>query len=68
LQEIGIRERELERLVTLVGPLAWRRGRAQQTSPYAAALVRVEQRRPPPVRLDARAERGQFQYRRKAYR
>lgn len=68
LQEIGIRERELERLVTMVGPLAWRRARAQHTSPYAAALVRAEQRRPPPVRLDARAERGQFQYRRKADR
>jgi glutathione-specific gamma-glutamylcyclotransferase len=67
LQEIGIRERELERLVTMVGPLAWWRARAQHTSPYAAALVRVEQRRPPPVRLDARAERGQFQHRQKAH-
>jgi glutathione-specific gamma-glutamylcyclotransferase len=65
LQELGIRERELERLVTIVGPLAWRRARAQHTSPYAAALVRTEQRRPPPVRLDARAERGQFQFRQK---
>jgi cation transport protein ChaC len=68
LREIGIRERELERLVALVGPLAWRRARAQHTSPYAAALVRAEQRRPPPVRLDARAERGQFQHRQKADR
>jgi cation transport protein ChaC len=65
LQELGIREHELERLVTMVGPLAWRRARAQHTSPYAAALLRAEQRRPPPVRLDARAERGQFQFRRK---
>jgi cation transport protein ChaC len=65
LGELGIRDRELERLITLVGPLAWQRARAQHTSPYAAALLRVEQRRPPPVRLDARIERGQFQFRQK---
>jgi cation transport protein ChaC len=69
LQEIGIRERGLERVVTMAGPLAWRRAQMQpmavHTSPYAAALVRAEQRRPPPVRLDARAERGQFQFRKK---
>jgi cation transport protein ChaC len=66
LEELGIRERELERLVTLVGPLAWRRARAQHTSPYAAAVGRVEQRRPPPVRLVARgAERGRFLFRQK---
>jgi cation transport protein ChaC len=65
LQALGIRERELERLVTLVGPLAWQRARAPHTSPYAAALVRAEQRRPPPVCLDHRVERGQFQHRQK---
>jgi len=65
LHELGIRDRELERLITLVGPLAWQRARAQHTSPYAAALLRAEQRRPPPVRLDARIERGQFQFRQK---
>ena len=65
LQGLGIRERALERLITLVGPLAWRRALAQHTSPYAAALLRTEQRRPPPVRLDARVERGQFQFRQK---
>jgi cation transport protein ChaC len=64
LQELGIRERELERLVTLVGPLAWRRARAQHTSPYAAALVRAEARRPPPVRLAAsRVQRERFLFR-----
>jgi cation transport protein ChaC len=65
LGELGIRERELERLVTLIGPLAWRRARAQHTSPYAAALLRAEQRRPPPARLTAgRAERERFLFRR----
>jgi glutathione-specific gamma-glutamylcyclotransferase len=65
LQALGIRERELERLVNMIGPLAWQRARAAHTSPYAAALLRAEQRRPPPVRLDARHERGQFQFRKK---
>jgi cation transport protein ChaC len=64
LAELGIRERDLERLVTMVGPLAWRRARAQHTSPYAAALVRAEQRRPPPVRRPTgRAERERFMFR-----
>ena len=64
LAELGIRERDLERLVTLVGPLAWRRARAQHTSPYAAALLRAEQRRPPPVRRRTRrADRERFLFR-----
>ena len=33
LRELGIRERELERLVTMIGPLAWQRSRAQHTQP-----------------------------------
>ena len=70
LGELGIRERELERLVTLVGPLAWQRahGRymAQHTSPHAAGLLRVEQRRPPPIHLAVRGtERGRFLFRQK---
>jgi cation transport protein ChaC len=68
LHDLGIRDRELERLVTLVGPLAWRRAHgqyvAQHTSPYAAAVVRAEARRPPPVRLAAgRVERERFLFR-----
>jgi cation transport protein ChaC len=64
LTELGIRERELERLVAMVGPLAWRRARAHHTSPYAAALVRAEQRRPPAVRRStSRAERERFMFR-----
>jgi cation transport protein ChaC len=68
LGELGIREPELERLVNLVGPLAWRRARtlpaSQHMSPYAAALLRAERRRPAGVRLAARRlERGQFRFR-----
>jgi glutathione-specific gamma-glutamylcyclotransferase len=64
LQELGIRERALERLVTLAGPLAWRRALAQHTSPYAAAIQRAERRRPPPVRVPAgKAEWARFLYR-----
>jgi cation transport protein ChaC len=63
LRELGIRERELERLVAMAGPLAWTRAPAQHTSPHAAALVRVLQRRPPPVRLPRGTERGQFLFR-----
>jgi|RhiMethySRZTD1v2_1073278.scaffolds.fasta_scaffold178883_2 cation transport protein ChaC len=63
LRELGIRERELERLVTIAGPLAWTRARAQHTSPYAAGLVRALQRQPPPVRLPRGTERGQFRFR-----
>jgi glutathione-specific gamma-glutamylcyclotransferase len=64
LIELGIRERELERLVVLTGALAWRRARAQHTSPYAAALLRADQRHPPPVRLPAgKAEWARFLFR-----
>ena len=48
LRELGIRERELERLVTMIGPLAWQRSRAQHTSPYAAAVVRALRLQRPP--------------------
>jgi cation transport protein ChaC len=68
LIDLGIRERELERLVTLVGPLAWRRARAQHTSPYAAALIGTERRRPPPIRLTAdKAARQRFLFRQKLH-
>jgi cation transport protein ChaC len=64
LGELGIRDRELERLLVMVGGLAWRRARAQHTSPHAAALLRSEHRRPPPVRrLTSRAERERFLFR-----
>jgi cation transport protein ChaC len=63
LGELGIRERELERLVTMAGPLARTRARAQHTSPYASALVRTLRQRPTPVRLARGTERGQFRFR-----
>jgi glutathione-specific gamma-glutamylcyclotransferase len=56
LGELGIRERELERLVTIAGGLAWRRAGGLPVSPYAAALVRAERSRPAPVRRLARKE------------
>ena len=64
LRELGIRERELERLVTMVGGLAWQRSRAQHTSPYAAAVVQALRLRPAPVRRRARKD----QHRRFLYR
>jgi cation transport protein ChaC len=64
LCELKIRDRELERLMTLVGGLAWARSRAHRVSPYAAALVRAEGARPPPVRRLARKdEMRRFLYR-----
>ncbi|HEX5998994.1 MAG TPA: gamma-glutamylcyclotransferase [Hyphomicrobiaceae bacterium] len=63
LKALGIRERGLERLVTLVGPLAWTEARAPHTSPYAAGIVRTEQRRPPPLKLAARRSGGDFLFR-----
>jgi cation transport protein ChaC len=64
LRELGIRERELERLVTMVGPLAWARSHAQVVSPYARALVQAERLRPAPVRRLARKdEMRKFLYR-----
>jgi glutathione-specific gamma-glutamylcyclotransferase len=64
LRELGIREPELERLITLIGPLAWHRSRAQHTSPYATAIVRAHALHPPPVKRRARKdERRRFLYR-----
>lgn len=64
LRALGIRERELERLVTMIGPLAWQRSRAQHTSPYAAAVVQAQRLRRPPVQRRARKdERRKFLYR-----
>ena len=64
LRELGIREPELERLITMIGPLAWHRSRAQHTSPYAAAVIQAQRMRPPPVRRRARKdERRRFVHR-----
>ncbi|NJO24053.1 MAG: gamma-glutamylcyclotransferase [Sphingomonadales bacterium] len=56
LRELGIREPELERLVTMIGPLAWQRSRALHTSPYAAAVVQALRLHPAPIRRRARKE------------
>lgn len=56
LREFGIRERELERLVTMIGPLAWHRSHAQHVSPYAAAMVQALRAKPAPVTRRARKE------------
>jgi cation transport protein ChaC len=52
LAEIGIRERELERLLAVIGPHATRFPQADGTSPHAAAMARLARTRPParPVR------------------
>jgi cation transport protein ChaC len=64
LRELGIHEPELERVVTLIGPLAWHRAQAQHTSPYGAAMVRAQALHPPPVgRLARKDERRRFLYR-----
>ena len=47
LAELGIRERELERLLTVIGPHAARLAPAKSESPHAAAMVRVARSRPP---------------------
>jgi cation transport protein ChaC len=64
LAELGIRERELERLMVMVGGLAWHRAGQHPVSPHAAALLRAERSRPAPVRRVARKdERRRFLYR-----
>ena len=66
LIDLGIRERELERLVNMIGPLAWQRACARHTSPYAAALLRAAQRWRSPVRVRAgKADRQRFLFRQK---
>jgi glutathione-specific gamma-glutamylcyclotransferase len=46
LAELGIRERELERLTVLVGPYACRRCGGEGVSPCAAALIATSRSRP----------------------
>jgi cation transport protein ChaC len=64
LAELGIRERELERLATLVGGHVWRSaGGARPISALARSLVRSERLRPPLVRLRDRTLHSRFLYR-----
>ena len=47
LAELGIRERELERLLAVIGPHAARFPDGKSESPHAAAMVRLARSRPP---------------------
>jgi cation transport protein ChaC len=50
LAELGIRERELERLLALIGPHTARCGTAGHASPYVAGLLRTARMQPAPNR------------------
>jgi cation transport protein ChaC len=50
LSELGIRERELERVLALVGPYAAHRTGPDGKSPAAAAMLRAARSRPPLLR------------------
>jgi len=64
LDELGIRERELERVLTLIGPHTARCGTAGHASPYVAGLLRAARTRPPAVRRSLRpAELRRFLHR-----
>lgn len=68
LQEIGIRERELERLVALAGPyvaqmITLTGARERLVSPSAAAIEREVRRRPLAVQRLKKGERQRFLYR-----
>jgi cation transport protein ChaC len=64
LAELGIRERELERLLALIGPHTARCGTAGHASPYVAGLLRAARTKPPAVRRTLRpAELRRFLHR-----
>jgi glutathione-specific gamma-glutamylcyclotransferase len=63
LKELDIRERELERVLGVIGPHAARLPERNGASPHAAAMLRLERLRPPARR--AKSPRGdrRFLYR-----
>jgi cation transport protein ChaC len=63
LAELGIRERELERLMVLVGPQACRRCGGEGVSPGAAGLIAASRSRPTAVREHRRTTHRPFAYR-----
>ena len=63
LVELGIRERELERVLTVIGPYAARRAGSEHDSPAAAAMLRVARSFPPPARRRGRDLDRRFLYR-----
>ena len=62
LQELGIRERELERLLGIIAPHAARCAIAGKSSPHAAAMLRHARLRPPARRMRTGNDR-RFLYR-----
>lgn len=64
LDELGIRERELERLLAVIGPHTARCGTAGHASPYVAGLVRAARAGPPAVRRNLQVtDRRRFLHR-----
>ena len=64
LSELGIRERELERLLSVIGPHTARGQTAGHASPYVAGLVRAARAERPAVRRSLRtAELRRFLHR-----
>ena len=64
LAELGIRERELERVVTLIGPHAARCGTPGHAQPATSpALLRVARRQPAPCRDLRTGDPRRFLYR-----
>jgi glutathione-specific gamma-glutamylcyclotransferase len=63
LDELGIRERGLARLLALIGPHAARCGRKGHASPYVAGLLRVARRQPAPRRNLRLGDPRRFLYR-----
>ncbi|HWB43921.1 MAG TPA: gamma-glutamylcyclotransferase [Hyphomicrobiaceae bacterium] len=64
LAELGIRERQLERVLALIGPHTARHPRAGQISPYVAGLLETARRQPAgPMRRVKPDRRRRFLYR-----
>ncbi len=65
LVELGIRERELERLLAIIGPLTARRRRPDRANPSVTAMLRASRRLPvrPPLRALKLQERRRFLHR-----
>ena len=63
LAELGIRERELERLLAVIGPHSARFAGCEKASPHAAAMVRMARSRPPARRAKLPKGDRRFLYR-----
>jgi cation transport protein ChaC len=63
LGELGIRERELERLLAMIGPHTARCGTAGHASPYVAGLLRAARAQPAAPRNLSIGDRRRFLYR-----